>query len=192
MTSCTSLDREAVARDRLALDRDVGEVALRHPLGVDAPRASGTCLRIALDAAGRARWMTRRGPARAILMPTGVLMPVKSMSSRFADRLRPGVRESRELQRCVHLRLQLARTSSPGRHCSRGLQQRPSCCTMPIGELSVGRRCRGRRCRTRARLRGTLADQLVLHLEQPRALGDRQPGRRRRHVEAATPRRAAA
>ncbi len=114
-------------------------------------------------------------------MPTGVLMPVEQHVEPVPDRLRPDVREAGKLQLRVHLGLELLE-----RHARRATARAASACTvvftMPIGELSVGvvpRPTVPNTCSTS----GNVAKDLVLHLEQPRRLGDRQARRRRRHVE---------
>ena len=96
-------------------------------------------------------------------MPTGVLMPVNSMSSRF----RIG---------CVHVfgnpgncscsSISCCRRSNvmPGRHCSRGLST-IVVFTIPIGELSVAVVARPIVPKTRS-TSGTCFEQLVLHLHQ--------------------------
>ena len=69
-------------------------------------------------------------------MPTGVLIPVKSMSSRFRIGCvhvfgNPGNCSASSISACSFSKVM------PGRHCSRGLST-SVVLTMPIGELSVG------------------------------------------------------
>ena len=164
ITSCDVLDRQAVSRDRLTIDSDVGEVALRHALRVDAARA-GHPLQVRSIASPEALDAVEIGAEH--LDADRRLDAGQQHVQPVADRLRPDVRESRELQRGVHLGLQLLERHARPATASRGFSM-TVVLTMPIGVLSVGVVPRPTVPNTRLDFR-ELAQQLVLHLQQPRA-----------------------
>ena len=100
-------------------------------------------------------------------------MPVSSMSSRLRIGCvqtfgKPGNCSSASISACSFSNV------IPGRHWSRGFST-TVVLTMPIGELSVGVVPRPTVPNTRS-TSGTWPQHLVLHLQQPRRLGDRHPG----------------
>ena len=132
MTSSTSPIMQSVPRDGVAIDADVGEIPLRDALGVHAARA-GDVLQRALDVAAN--------PLNLVQIRSQDLDADRRLDAceqhvePIANRLRPDVREPRELQLRVHLRLQLL-----DRHARPPLLarlQRDVVFTMPIGVLSV-------------------------------------------------------
>ena len=79
-TSCTSPTREAVAGDGVAIDVELDVVAAHGALGEGARACRAPPLTTASTSEATRSSSARSGPA--ILMPTGVLMPVASMSMR--------------------------------------------------------------------------------------------------------------
>ncbi len=81
MTSCTVVDGQPVARELVAPEIEVEEVAAGDALGEDAAGAGNGLQRRPRSRRRSARSSSRSAPK--ILMPTGVRIPVVSMSMRF-------------------------------------------------------------------------------------------------------------
>jgi hypothetical protein len=171
------LDRQAVARDCLAIDLDVGEVALSDPLSVDAPRA-GHLPQDAFDLLADSLDDVEVCPDN--LDANRRLDAGRQHVQPITDWLRPDVREPGELQPGVHLRLELLE-----RHPRPPLVARLQ---LDDGVHHAHRRVVGRRRAATDRAEDlrhlrNVPQQLVLHLQQTRRLGDGHAGRRRRHVQ---------
>ena len=89
--------------DRLAINLDVGEVALSYSFSVDAARA-WDALKRALNLAAQPLDLVQVGPKN--LDPHRRLDAGEEHVEPIADRLGPHIREAWKLQLAIHLRLQ--------------------------------------------------------------------------------------
>ena len=169
--------RQAVARNRVATDVDVGEVALRHALGIHAARA-GHRLQRRLDPAADLLDHLQVGAEH--LDADGGLDPREQHVEPVADRHGPRVGEPGELQLLVEFLLEAIerhpRTPLFARFQDDRRVHHPH-------RRVVGRGGRPSDAAEDALDLRHLRDEPILHLHQAGALGHRQSGRRGGHVE---------
>ena len=177
MVSCRFADQKAIAGERVAVGHDVEVIAADHALGIGACRA-GDVPHHGFDLL-RDLVQLRQILAET-LMPTGVRMPVASMSMRALIGM---VQAFETPGNCSALSISATRLSvvTPGRHSSFGFR------LMTVSNISVGAgsvevSARPAFAVDGGHLREGL-DDAVLCLQKLRRLGDRNPRQGRRHKE---------
>ena len=172
-------DRQAVARGRQRGRRPrrcSGRRSGARPAPTTRPARSFTAASICVAS----RSMVARS-APATLMPTGLLMPVASMSMRLRIGGTQTLRQARHLAPRGRAPRPACPASCPARHWSRGLNWMVvSNISSGAGSVAVSARPALPNTRSTS---GTVLISRSVCCSSSRGLGRRQPGQRRRHVQ---------